>query len=47
MTVGFSSWMFIESVEWQGGSGYHNVERDFLKSSCLTSFERGTWILIF
>jgi hypothetical protein len=29
MTVGFSSWMFTESVEWNGGWGYSSVERDF------------------
>jgi hypothetical protein len=47
MTEIFSSWRFTESVEWQGGSGYNNLERDLLKSSCLTSSERGTRILIF
>ena len=47
MTVGFSSWMFTESMEWQGGWGYNSIERDFFKSSCLSRFERGTWILLF
>jgi hypothetical protein len=47
MTVGFSSWRFTESVEWQEGSDCNILERDFLKSSCLTSSKRGSRILIF
>jgi hypothetical protein len=47
MTVGFSSWRFTESMEWQDGSHFKSLERDFLKSSSLTSSERGTRILIF
>jgi hypothetical protein len=47
MTTGFSSWRFTESVEWQDGSDCNSLDKDFLKSLCLTSSERGTGILIF
>jgi hypothetical protein len=47
MTAGFLSLRFIESMEWHDGSDCNILEREFLKSSCLDSSERGTRILIF
>jgi hypothetical protein len=47
MTIGFSSWRLTESMEKDEGSGCNILERHLLKYSCLTSSERGTWILIF
>jgi hypothetical protein len=47
MIVGFSSWRFTQSVEWEDGLDCNSLERDFLNSSCLNSSERGTRILIF
>jgi hypothetical protein len=42
MTIGFSSCRLTESVGWDEDSGYNTLESYLLKSSFLTSSNKGT-----